>query len=752
MGISVKSAPAVFGVLTVSLVAGVPEVLAQQLEEVTVTAQRREEGVQEIPVAVSAFSAEQLQKIGVTEALDIAKVVPNFVAHNNTGLGSANTYAIRGLNNTETIATFDPPVGTYIDDYFIQRQNSNNYALFDVNRVEVLRGPQGTLFGRNTTGGAVRIILNDPAEEFGGFLEAGAGRFGRAQLRGSVDIPLADNFRTKVSAYWVEDDGFVTSLTTGEDDLNFEENFGVRAHAQWDINDKTTWDASLSVINASHANIFNFAGKDGKRFSNTGLRGEGSTPLLGLVTGDKQGFPLGNDTESMHLTTDITFDLGGAELSVLASYLTLEQDFLLDFFDGGFNTGGFTIANAGQHDQVSFEAKLTGELFNDKLDYVAGIFYFTEDNETDLAQIFNLGALGLAPPPVGLPLFQYDRILDNGVDSWALYAQGDWHFNEKATLTFGLRYTDEEKDFGIRDNGNPAAGAVITNADLTAAGVPLTQSESIVTPRIAFEYQFADDIMGYASATRGFKSGGWNARGTVANTLQPFGAETVWSYEGGLRTEFLDRRLRVNATVFRTEVEDFQLPSAFVDPDNGSITFVTQNSADLEVNGAEFEITALPTDNLTLFANIGIMDSDYTNIDPSIIAQQADCRATGTGCTQSIIDPDGNIARPTRAPETQLSVGGWYDIPLTPTTNVTPQISVVRYGEHSVSTSGEAEAIVDNYTVVNAGIAINNTEQNWSLTASCKNCSDQDQIVSFLAGFLYLQDPKTWSLSFMKGF
>ncbi len=739
------------GALASGLLIASPNVYAQQLEEITVTAQRRAESVQDIPVAVSAFSAEDLARVGATEALDIAKIVPNFVAHNNTGLGTANTYSIRALNNTESIATFDPPVGTYVDDYFIQRQNANNYALFDVNRVEVLRGPQGTLFGRNTTGGAVRMILNEPAEEAGGYVELGTGSFDRLQVRGSVDYPISDKFRTKLSAYYIEDDGFVDNITTGETGLNSEENMGVRLHAQWDVSDRTTWDGSVTWIDSDHANMFNFANDGGDRFTATGLV-ENGAPLAGQVTGSKQNLPLGNFTESLHFTSNITWDLGGSELSFLASYLTLEQDFLLDFFEGPFFTGGFTIANEGQHDQTTAELKLTGSLAGDSIDYVAGVFFFDEDNETDLAQIFNLGAIGLAPPPIGLPLFQYDRTMDNGVSSWAVYAQGDWHISDKSTLTVGLRFTDEEKDFNIRDNGNPAADAVINAADLIAAGVPLEQSESIVTPRVAFEYQINDDMMWYASATRGFKSGGWNARGTAATNLQPFAPEIVWSYEAGLRTEWMDNRLRANLTVFQSDVEDFQLPSAFNDPDTGAITFITRNFADLDISGIELEFYAVPTDRLTFFTNIGIMDSEYTNLNPAIITQQAECRTMGVNCAQGIVNEVGDIAPPVRAPESQISVGGWYTIPLSDSLELTPKISAVRYGKHNISTSGQSVALIDDYTVINGGIALTNTEQNWSVTAACKNCSDEDQLVSFLAGFVYLQDPETWSLTFNKQF
>ncbi len=736
------------------LLTSVPVVQAQQssevgLEEIIVTAQRRAESIQDVPIAVSAFSEEDLDRIGATEALDIAKVVPNFLAHNNTGLGSANVYSLRALNNSESIATFDPPVGTYVDDYFIQRQNANNYALFDMNRVEVLRGPQGTLFGRNTTGGAVRMILNEPAAERGGFFELSAGEFDRFGARGSIDLPVSDRFRTKLSAYYVKDDGFVDNLTTGETGLNGEDNKGLRGHFQWDLSDRISWDASVTYIDADHANMLNFE-EGGDRFTRTGLT-ESGTPVAGLVVGSKRNFGLGNETESTHFTSNVTWDMGSYDISFLASYLTLDQDFVLDFFEGPFIGGGFTIANAGEHDQLTAELKVTGSR-GDRFDYVAGIFLFDEDNETDLAQIFNLGAIGLAEPPIGLPLIQYDRTMDNGTESYAIYAQGDWHLSDRGTLTVGARFTDEEKDFGIRDNGNPAAGAVLNNADLVAAGVPLKQSESIVTPRLAYNFQVNDDIMWYASATRGFKSGGWNARGTVANTLQPFAPEKVWSYEAGVRTELADNRVRLNVTAFKSDVEDFQLPSAFNDPDTGAITFITRNFADLDIKGLEIELFTAPTDNLTLFANIGLMDTEYANLSPVIIEQQASCRAGGPGCAQGIVDPRGNIAEPVRAPETQTSVGGWYTAQIGAGWTLTPKFNVVRYGDHNISTSGQDVALINPYTVVNGGLTLENENQDWTVTAECKNCSDKNQLVSFLAGFVYLQDPRTWSVSFNKRF
>ena len=745
----------IYNSLKVALLSGVffaivfsPLAWSQGIEEVVVTATRRAENIQNIPVAVSAFTDEDLSNLGITETLDIAQVVPNFVAHNNTGLGTANLYSLRGLNNTESIATFDPPVGTYVDDFFIQRQNANNYALFDIDRIEVLRGPQGTLFGRNTTGGAVRIILKEPAEEFGGFAEVGGGRFDKVSARGSVDIPAAQNFRMKISGYYINDDGFVDNVTTGEDGLNFEENFGIRGALFWEPTEQASWNASLAYIENEHANMFNYEDDD-DRFTRTGLVTDGA-PYAGLLTGDKQNFGLGNETRSLHFTSDLEWETAIGTVNILTSYLTLEQDFLLDFFEGPFATGGFTIANEGEHDQFSQEAKLTGSI-GDQLDYIAGVFYFNEDNKTDLAQIFNLGAIGLFLP-TGFPLFQYDRTMDNGVDSWAVYAQVDWHFTEQLTLTAGIRYTDEEKDFGITDNGNPRAGNVFNSRDIEALGIPLEQDESIVTPRFALEYEATDNFMIYGSATRGFKSGGWNARGTAPGTLSPFSAEKIWNYEGGIRSEWFGNRLRVNLTGFYSDITDFQLPSAYTDPASGAIVFITQNFADMEIYGFEAELLANPVDNLTLFANIGIMESEYKSLDPSIVAQRQNCQQNGLQCAQGIVNPTGNIAPPVRAPEHQLSIGGWYEIPITDTINLVPQINVIDYGDHNISTSGQDVALLDGYTIINGGVSLEHTTWDWTLTASCQNCTDRDQYVSYLAGFLYLQDPATWSVTLSKRF
>ncbi len=726
-------------VLTLAL----PNAASAQIEEVVVTAQRRAESLQDVPLAVSAFSAQQATRMGVTETLDLARLTPNFIAQNNTGLGTANSYALRGLSNTESIATFDPPVGTYIDDFFIQRQNANNYALFDIERIEVLRGPQGTLFGRNTTGGAVRIILKEPGDEFGGFVEAGLGRYDRVHFRGSVDVPISvEDIRGKFSAYYINDDGFVKNEKTREDDINKERNIGLRGALRWDLAPHITWDAALAYIEHDHANLLHTE-KDNKRFSNTGLK-QSAAPFASLITGHKRNFGLGNGIKSIHFTSDVEWQSRIGTASILTSYLDMRQEYLLDFFDGGGPTGLFTVANESRHKQFSQEVKLSGRALGDTLNYVAGLFYFNEDNETDYAS-YNFFATFRRLAPL-----EYDRILDNGVDSWALYGQLDWRVHEQWTLTAGLRYTDESKDFGITDNGNSQARSRFGDAELLQAGISLEQNKKILTPRFAVEYRHSDDLMVFASATRGFKSGGWNARGVPADQLEAFAPETVWNYEAGLRSEWLASRLRVNLTGFYSDVSDFQLPGG-VDTGAG-IEFITGNFADLEVYGFEAELQFTPVERLYLYANIGIMEADYKNIAASVLEQQQRCREKKQDCLQSIVNATGDIAPPTRTPEHTVAIGGWYTLPIGENMNLIPAINVTDYGAHNVNTSGAAAALLYGYTLVSGGVTLQHTTQDWSLTASCKNCTDQEYFVTYLATKLYLGDPATWSLTFNKRF
>ncbi|KWV90788.1 TonB-dependent receptor [Erythrobacter sp. YT30] len=798
---------------------------------IIVTAQRRDENVQDVPIAISAFNQEALEARGIANALEVAQFVPNLVGLNNTGLGTANAYYLRGIGNTESIATFDPPIGTYVDDIYLSRQNANNLSLFDVNRVEVLRGPQGTLFGRNTTGGAVNVYMNDPGDEVAGFAEIGYGSYDQIMGRASIDIPLADSFSIKVSGYFQDDDGYAIN-NLADDRTNENDGWGVRLGLRGELSDSVTWKGSYIRTFADSANVLNFdcdptdpTNCDG-RFVSTGFTEDSNliSPVFGpLLTGDKANFGLGNEATMDFVSSNLEVGIGDDwAVNIITGFVDIKQDFALDFADGrglpsasnpippvtGFTFGGFTIANEGSHTQFTQEIKFTGSIADGLIDIVGGVFYFYEDNRTDFGDIFSLNLGPGGPPPDGFPLLLADRVIDNTAEAWAGYAQADVNLTDRLTVTAGIRYTDETKTFEIRDNRPRLGGGLcqaanqfgpstcIDSENLVAANgrvIPREQSVDLFTPRFAINYQL-DDILLFASATRGFKSGGWNARGTSPGELLPFGPETAWSYEAGFKSDLFGNLVRLNVTAFWLDVSDLQAPSAFIRND-GSLAFLTRNFADYENRGLEVELTTVPVDGLNLFASLGYQDDEY-NIDQnapaldefgvqSVAAQQAACLSqlaaglipnvsgpdNAAACGVGIVSPDGSLAEPVRTPEFTIAFGGSYDIDLGDFT-FRPFANANWRSDSEVGTSeltlfdqpvtGPSGTVFPANTlglgdpidpasgsfsearwIVNGGITLAHTG-GISVTAECRNCFDEEAVESALANFSYLNPPRTW--------
>lgn len=711
------------------------------LTDIIVTAQRRTQSLQNVPIAITALTAADLDAKQIRTTIDIPRLVPNMVGATNVGIGSANTYFIRGLGNTESIATFDPPVGTYVDDIYVSRQNANNFAFFDIDRIEVLRGPQGTLFGRNTTGGAINVILKKPSETLGGYAEASYGRYDEIRGRASIDLPISPKVLTKISIFGNRSDGYVYNRTTGEKN-NGDRGYGVRGAVRFLPTDAITWDISADYVRSDQVNVPSVE-QDGKLYSDTGLN-RTTAPLATLIKGEKAGYHLQSISKSASITSNLQFETnGGTTISLITGYRDLRQGYLSDLFNGKYATGGFAIANQGRFRQFSQEVKANGKLMDGKLEYVAGIFYIHESNKTDFADIFTVDA-----GTFGVPLVLSDRVLRNTTSAPAVYAQIDYSPVKAVTITVGARYTDEKKKVGVTPNANPALfGVPYGTADIVAAGIPVSNRTKLFTPRFAVEYRPDADLMLFASATRGFRSGGWNARALTAAAFQPFGPEKVWSYETGFRSELADRTLRLNATAFYTDVKGFQVPLGFLDS-TGAINFVTQNGSDFRNYGVEGEILYVPTKGVSLFANVGLQRARYFNPDATITAQQASCRrGVATSCGQGIVDPNGNLATPQRTPKFTIAFGGSYDAAIgdflfTPSANATYQ------SRNTVGTAGVPGDYVDGEWVANASLFFKRAEGRWKIGVECSNCFNNLFVASnFPPGFKFYNMPMVWRVT-----
>ena len=714
---------------------------ADGLGDIVVTAQRRAQNLQDVPIAITAITAADLDAKQIRTTIDIPRLVPNMVGATNVGIGSANTYFIRGLGNTESIATFDPPVGTYVDDIYVSRQNANNFSFFDIDRIEVLRGPQGTLFGRNTTGGAINVILKKPSDTLGGYAEGSYGSYNEFRGRASIDLPISPKVLTKFSVFGDSSDGYVYNRTTHEKN-NGDKGYGVRGAIRFLPTEAITWDVSADYIRDDQVNVPSIE-QGGKLYSDTGLN-QNTAPLATLVEGAKAQYHLQNITKSASITSNLQFQAGeDTTISFITGYRDLRQGYLSDVFNGKYATGGFALANQGRFDQFSQEVKVNGKLMDGKLDYVAGLFYIHENDKTDFADVFTVDA-----GTFGIPLVLSDRILRNTTSAPAVYAQVDYHPVKALTITLGGRYTDEKKNVGVTPNANPALfGVPYGTAAIVAAGIPVSNRTKLFTPRIAIEYRPDEDLMMFASATRGFRSGGWNARALTAAAFQPFGPEKVWSYETGFRSELADRKLRLNVTAFYTDVKGFQVPLGFLDT-TGAIDFVTQNGSDFRNYGVEGELVYAPVKHVSLFANVGLQRAKYRNPDATISAQEASCRSgVAASCGQGIVDPSGNLAPPERTPKFTTALGGSYDAPIGRFL-LTPSINATYQSRNTVGTAGVPGDYVNGEWVANASLFLKRADSRWKIGVECANCFNNLFVASnFPPGFTFYNMPMVWRVT-----
>jgi iron complex outermembrane receptor protein len=684
------------------------------------------------------------------------------------------------------------------------------------------------LFGRNTSAGSVNLYVRKPADTFSGNVVGGIGSYGYRELRGNVNVPISSAIRTKLSAYRIYSDGYVNNVTTGEK-LNGDDSWGVRGAVSIDFAPNVTWDTSLSYISDKALNILNTpcsrldANNCNGRFAATGIANPLRTTTGRFntnvpVSGEKGGFGLGNNVENLLAISDLKIDLGGAKINLITGYIDTRQHYAIDFFDGRSNAPGYTfvgspplptfsanqvnppisgnpngnfaLTNVGRFKQFSQEVKIAGSAFGDAVDYVGGLFYFQERNRTDYADIF--GTFLLA-----------DRVLNNDVTSYAAYGQADWHIIPSLTATVGLRYTHEEKTIDFFDNrpqcaANQATAGCISTANFltttfpSGATIPLKQTTSRVTPRFALTYKPSEEFLVFASATNGFRSGGWNARSSAVTTILPFGPETTWSYELGAKTEWLDGKLRINATAFYTRISDLQVLSSFINPTSGALSFISGNYADQDNKGLELEFQAVPVRNLTLFANVGLQDANYiidrsaptrTNYNVlSVNAQQQECRAALAGatsplvgdaraaasraqsfCGAGIVTPNGDISRVVRAPDVTISGGISYKIEAGAAGNFTPNVAVSYFSDSETGSSnvniyqdpGGAYNLQSGNLVfgshnkptalVNASLGWQSANKMFGVTIACQNCFDVVYVQSALSNFSYINPPRNWT-------
>lgn len=683
------------------------------LEEIVVTAERRAESQQRVPVAVTSFGGGELERRQTFTTVDVALQVPSLNGNNNVSLGQATSFFMRGIGQDESVSTSDPAVGTYVDGVYIARQIGNNTYLYDIERVEVLRGPQGTLYGRNTSGGAVKIVTRQPSPDAYGYFDAGYGSYDRYEVQGVLNGPLTDALSGKLVGFHVDQDDGIQDNVTLDSETWTSEASGVRGQLLW----------------APRENM-------DVRFSADWAEDEGLPPLgsnaLGAHADDlftvESALP-GQFTRveqwgvAAHVDVDFTPTM---TLRSISAYRDLSHEFLIDFSDSP-GAPGFAIPNDSTHSQVSEELQLLGS--TEALDWLIGAFFMYEDNDVEFGEdIFG-----------GLITSRKD--MTNTAESFALFGQATYRFTDRWGLTLGLRWTDETRELEIDGATTllpPLAPSEITlrytDADLRAAGIDTELEFSEVDPRVALEFQQTPALLWYASYAQGFKAGGWNARVTNPADFVNYEPETVDSYEVGLKSQWLDDRLRLNALYFLAQYEDFIITA--VNPNTGQ--FVTVNAAEMETDGFEADLQYLVTPALDVFLSVATLDGEYEALDASV--------------------PIPITNEPKRLPDVSYVVGlNWdFEAPGVPGRFGT----TLTYSHQDDYFNGFANTDAEHspeQDIVNLSATWRSPDERWAVTAGCQNCTDDEYFHSTLdfsaLGFAvqYPGMPRTWKVSVRYG-
>lgn len=609
-----------------------------ELPDIIVTARRSPEHLQRVPVSVVAITGEELESRSVTNLRSLQNFVPNLTlaASQNVGEAAGNAF-IRGIGQEDFAIGAESGVGFYVDGVYFARSTGTLMNLIDVARIEVLRGPQGTLFGKNTIGGAISLVSVKPQPEREGRSSLILGNYQRVEWRAVLNLPLSDDTFVRVSAGIVSRDGYLRRLPpplalgalglVSKAPINLEpegddRSQGVRVQLRRLFSDTLTADLSLDVSRrrntqgATHIDsidprfgVFRQLNRLIRVGKLPGTEITSEFPPANLLASYASGRNLA-DQDLWGISTVLTKTIGGSTLKFIAAYRGLRSHTGTDL-DGTY----FSILESDisvEQRQFSGELQLTGA--NSALSYVAGLFLFRERSKLlPLGTIQNevLYTCGCFFTADNQPQFTRPR-LSLGSDSYAGYAQGAYRLSDRLSVTLGARYSYEKKSivgeaFGLDSNLQPTQSIVGTGTN--------RDSWSSFTFRAGAELQVRKNLMVYGSIARGFKSGGFNSRAAINLPNLGFAAykpETALTYELGLRSEWFDRRLRFNATLFRTDYENIQLRQQTIAA--GTVTTSIENAAKARIRGAEVELVAVPIGGLTLSAVYGHLDARYLDV------------------------------------------------------------------------------------------------------------------------------------------
>jgi len=733
------------------------------LEELIVTARKREESLMETPVSITAFGDDELTSMNVSSVDQIAEQTPNLVFDSTSNIsGSSNSASIfiRGIGQRDYTLAVEPGVGIYIDDVYLAHSLGNVLDVVDVERIEVLRGPQGTLFGRNSIGGAVRVVTKKPTDEFGGMAELVVGDYDRRDIKGQINIPLTDTLYFRASGASMQRDGYVKRPflgdTTGDKDStsvvgqlrwvptdNFTADFMVT-----DVRDRSNGAPMVLLVAESPPP----AGSGPQKFADQvapaianfdpdvndklfgpkfiGFNGHGCPCTDSSDTPIAQSL----NTTSFALTLDWQINDNLAVKSI-TGYRDLRTFFGRDG-DHVPYTQQVELHFFTKYQQWSQELQLSGTAFHDRFTWMGGAYYYTEGGRSD--DFIDFATLDL---------------LSGGgfqTDSWSVFGQGTFDFTDKLSLTLGARYTDEEKTAIIDGTNHQVVTAFLGgNSFKTPANPPFqvvppgTFKDSIdrTDPYVNLTYNFTDDLMTYVSYSEGFKGGGVQVRNGPIGFLPRFGPETAKVWELGAKWATLDDRMNISLAAFTTDYSNLQI-TANVTPPGFQPTSVVTNAGNADINGVELEVHTRLVSHLGVNAGLAWLDAEYSNL---LRDENGDINVPGVTLNSDLPN----------APEWQFNLSAFYEIE-TKAGLFTPRADYNYTDKQFNDAQNNKSLLRKDANMLNLSIGYESDNGHWSGSLFVTNVLEEQFILAGFDGGFYadgaISPPRQWGLRIRTSF
>ena len=702
------------GIISVALAIGLvnaPTVsYSQVIEEIIVTAQKREQNIQDVGISITALSGDALDALGLDNMQEISQQVPGLQLQTFTP--AFTIFNLRGISQNNFTDNLEAPVAVYLDDVYVASMNALGMQMYDMNRVEVLRGPQGTLFGRNATGGLIHYVTRKADDdETNGYVQASAADFGSLSFEGAVGGAFSDAVRGRLAARWETMDGYVepgiepftNTQVTGRD-THGADGYAVRGSLQFDASDNVLVDVGASYTKDDDAptGMYTVKFADFDPATGLGVPLPGNTPLDGGTLADDphKHASIENpffDRDTLSLTGKVTVDLAnGNEFVSITNFMDLDKFYQED---AGGGLVFFPFTTIADYSQWSQEFRLSGETDNSR--WQVGAYYL--DITSDTENIVEGG------PITGSPMGIIQSVIDLDSTNWSVFGQVEYDFSDALTLIAGLRWSQDDKDiaiqqfsFNMEDQGIPS-GTVLF--DLAAIAVGPFASVPVIdygdyAARLQLNWRTGEDTLWFAGWNRGIKGGNWTVAASVTLSELKHREEILNSYEAGVKTTFADGIARFNATVFYYDYEDYQ---AF------SLTNLTPSvtNSDATASGGELELFLSPGDGWDIILGASFLDSEVDFV-PAVFPM------TGTTNAEFPQAPSTSFNGLVR--KSWDAMGGEFAI----------QFDGMWNDKQFMEGTNALVSVQESYAVANASLSYG-TER-WSVAGWVKNLTDEDYL------------------------